>query len=105
MLWMMKVTFFRKFNFFGRSRLFRMSNRIYIPSLGLEWDYPIIGAIETTTLEHVFVIECLNVDRALCTILGEEYLENKYGPIVYVDIVSKFFSNCMDLLEDCEIVK
>ena len=46
-----------------------MSDRIYILSLGPKWDYPIIGAIESTTLQHVFVIECENVQSALCTIL------------------------------------
>ena len=37
--------------------------------------------------------------------IGQEFLKNKSGLVFCVDIVSKFLTNCMDLLENSEIVK
>ena len=82
-----------------------MCDQFFIPSPSPQWDFPIIVPIETTHLENVFVIECSNVEKSLCNFLSEEFLQNRSGSIHYVDIVSKFLTNCMDLLEDTKVVK
>ena len=82
-----------------------MCDHVYIPSPSGEWVCPFTASIESIHLENAFVIECLDVQRSLCIVLGEEFLVNNYGSIHYVDIISKFLTNCMDLLENEEIVK
>lgn len=82
-----------------------MCDRVCIPSPSPQWDCPITDVIETKILENVFVIDCINVEKSLCIVLGEEFLQNSSGSICYKDIVSKFLTNCMDLLENVEIVK
>lgn len=53
----------------------------------------------------MFVIDCVNVEKSLHIVLGEEFLQSSSGSICYKDIVSKFLTNCMDLFENVEIVK
>lgn len=80
-----------------------MDKQVCIPRP--QWDYPIIGPIESTTMWHVFIFDCSCVEQSLRILIGEEFLKNASGNIFYADIVSRFLSNCMDFIQEAKIIE
>ena len=63
-----------------------MDKQVCIPRP--QWDCPIIGPIESTTMRHVFIFGSSCVEKSLRTLISEDFLKNASGTIFYVDIVS-----------------